>query len=247
MAKTHHINKMRIAGNATAQLLDFISPFVTVGVSTGFLDDLCHKFILDTLKATPANLGYNGFPKTICTSINEVVCHGIPDDNRVLLDGDILNIDVAVKLNGVYGDASRMYMIGNVTEPAKELVYHTQQALDIAISSVKPGIDINKIGEIIQNYAYSFNYGVVTNYCGHGIGKKYHEWPNIPHSKVSWPIAKILPGMIFTIEPMLTMSKESSNHVLEDNWTVITNNLTLSAQWEHTILVTNTGAEILTI
>lgn len=248
IAKKHQINKMRVTSVAVARLLDYITPFVVAGISTGELDDLCNKFTINELHVLPANLGYKGYPKTICTSINEVVCHGIPDYNRILKDGDVMNIDVAVKFNNVYGDASRMFMIGNVSDQAKLLVDETKTALELAIEIIKPGVDLNEIGKVIQTHAKKFNFGVVENYCGHGIGKQYHEWPNIAHYDLGHKTGiRLHEGMIFTIEPMLTALPDANNHVLNDKWTVVTNNNCLSAQWEHTVLVTAVGVQILTL
>ncbi|BAH83491.1 type I methionyl aminopeptidase [Candidatus Ishikawella capsulata] len=238
------INKVREAGHAAACVLDMIQSHIVIGITTKKLDKICHNFIVNKLKVIPANLGYNGFAHTICTSINEVVCHGIPSD-RKLRDGDIINIDVAVIKDGWYGDTSRMYFVGTPSIKAKCLVNTCYEAMIAGINVVKPEVTINNIGIAIQRIAKQKGFSVVREYCGHGIGQTYHTYPQIIHYNSLENTSKLKTGMIFTIEPMLNEGK-AKTVVLSDGWTVETRDHSLSAQWEHTIAVTDNGFEVLT-
>jgi len=240
------IEKMRKAGKLAAQLLNYIEPFVKEGVSTLHLNDLCEEF---TQKhgAISAPLNYNGFPKSICTSINNVVCHGIPSEKDILKDGDIVNIDITVILNGYYGDTSRTFMIGNVDEKIKDLVNRTENAMYRGIAAVKPGKFLYEVGKAIQKYIDKFGYSIVRDYGGHGIGKNFHEDPHVFHHFTKDNKIPLREGMIFTIEPMINMGKSYDVETSEtDGWTVTTVDGSISAQFEHTILVDSEGAEILT-
>ena len=246
MVKTDdEIQKMRVAGKATAEVLSMIGEFVKPGVTTNELNDICHDFITNTLNATPSSLGYNGFPKSVCTSVNHQVCHGIPSD-KLLKNGDIINIDITVEINGYNGDSSKMFLVGDATIKAKRLVEITQHCLYLGIQQVKPGGYFGDIGAVIQEYAEKNHYSVVREYCGHGIGQAMHEDPQILHYGTAGTGLEMLPGMIFTIEPMINIGKRFVKLLPIDNWTVVTKDRSLSAQWEHTILVTNTGHEVLT-
>jgi methionyl aminopeptidase len=238
------IQKMRVAGRLAAQVLEMIAPYVKPGVSTGELNDLCHQYIVEEQKAIPASLNYNGFPKSICTSVNHQVCHGIPGD-RILKSGDIVNIDVTINKDGYHGDTSQMFMVGSPSILARRLTEITQSCLYQAIRLVKPGTQLGDIGAVIQNYATKNGYSVVTDYCGHGIGKSLHEKPDVLHVGKAGTGLVLLPGMTFTIEPMLNAGKASIKY-LADGWTVVTRDHSLSAQWEHTVLVTESGFEVLT-
>ena len=239
------IEKMRIAGNLASKVLLMIEEYVKPGISTEELDNICHNFIINDLDCIPAPLNYRGFPKSICTSINHQVCHGIPD-KRILKKQDIVNIDITVIKDGYHGDTSKMFFVGKPSIQAKRLVELTYDALKIGIKTVKPGITIGDIGHNIQHFAEKNHCSVVREYCGHGIGKEFHEEPQILHyGKVGEGI-KLKEGMIFTIEPMINFGKKEVK-LLPDNWTVVTKDHSLSAQWEHTILVTKNGYEVLTI
>jgi methionyl aminopeptidase len=237
--------KMRVAGRLAAQVLEMIKPYVKVNVSTNELNDICHRYITEELKAIPAPLNYRGFPKSICTSVNHVVCHGIPNDKK-LRSGDIINIDVTVIKDGFHGDTSKMFFVGEVAPFAERLVKITQECLYLGIKMVKPGGHLGDIGAAIQEYAESNRYSVVREYCGHGIGRIFHEDLQVLHFGKSGTGVRLEPGMTFTIEPMINAG---ARHIrlLPDNWTVITKDHKLSAQWEHTIAVTKTGCEILTL
>jgi len=242
----YDIKMMRKAGELAAKLLKYIESFVKEGVSTLYLNDLCEEF---TKKhgAISAPLNYNGFPKSICTSINNVVCHGIPSEKEILKDGDILNIDVTVKLDGYYGDTSKTYLIGNVDEEAKYLVRRTENAMYRGIKAVKPGKSLYEVGKAIEKYISKFGYSIVRDFVGHGIGKSFHEDPQVLHYYSLRNKIRLQEGMIFTIEPMINMGKSYKVKVSsEDGWTVTTEDGSLSAQFEHTVLVTSKGAEILT-
>ena len=242
----YDIEMMRKAGKLAAKLLNYISPFVKEGVSTLYLDNLCEEF---TKKhgAISAPLNYNGFPKSICTSINNVVCHGIPSEKEILKDGDIINIDVTVKLGGYYGDTSRTYLIGNVSEEAKYLVRRTENAMYRGIKEVKPGKYLYEVGKAIEKYISKFSYSIVRDFVGHGIGKNFHEEPQVYHHYSLRNKIRLQEGMIFTVEPMINMGKSYEVKVSsEDGWTVTTEDGSLSAQFEHTVLVISKGAEILT-
>lgn len=242
----HEIKKMREAGKLAAQLLDYIEPYVRAGVSTQYLNDCCKGF---TKKhgAKSAPLNYNGFPKSICTSINDVVCHGIPSEKEILKDGDIVNIDVTVMLDGYHGDTSRTFMIGNVSEDIKNLVNRTEQAMYLGIDAVKPDHYLYDIGKTIENYISGFGYSIVKEYGGHGIGKHFHEKPFVAHYFTPENKIKLKKGMIFTIEPMINMGKSDAVNIsMLDGWTVRTADGSPSAQFEHTVLVMSEGVEILT-
>jgi methionine aminopeptidase type I len=238
------IEKMRVAGNLAAQVLDMITPYVKAGVTTGELNDICHDYIVNAQQAIPATLNYHGFPKSICTSINHQVCHGIPGD-RKLINGDILNIDVTVIKDGFHGDTSRMFVIGKPSILAERLVRITKECMEIGIAMVKPGIRLGDIGAAIQQHAESNHFSVVREYCGHGIGRTFHEDPQVLHYGKPGTGLELIPGMTFTIEPMINAGNQDIK-LLSDRWTVVTKDHSLSAQWEHTILVTPTGHEILT-
>lgn len=238
--------KMRVAGAMAAEVLEMIRPKVVPGVTTGELDQLCHDYITDTLDAIPAPLNYNGFPKSICTSVNEVVCHGIPSDSKKLRNGDIINIDVTVIKDGYHGDTSIMVGVGDVPPHAQRLMEITQECLYKAIALVKPGARLGDIGSVIQQYAESNYYSVVREYCGHGIGKVFHEDPQVLHYGRPNTGLVLQPGMTFTIEPMINAGKRHTKLNARDGWTVTTRDGRLSAQWEHTLGVTDDGCEIFT-
>ena len=236
---------MRRAGRLAAETLDFITPHVVPGVTTEELNRLCHDFIVDH-GAIPAPLNYKGFPKSICTSINHVVCHGIPGDKR-LVDGDILNIDVTVILDGWYGDTSRMYLVGDkVPLKARRLVDVTYEAMMRGIRVVKPGATVGDIGHAIQSYAEAQRFSVVRDFCGHGIGRIFHDAPSILHYGRPGYGPSLRPGMFFTVEPMINAGRYDVK-VLADGWTAVTKDKSLSAQFEHTVAVTETGFEIMTL
>lgn len=237
--------KMRLAGRLAAEILDYIAPFVTPGVSTDYLNDLCHNKIIEN-KAIPAPLNYKGFPKSICTSINHVVCHGIPSDKK-LKDGDILNIDVTVILGGWFGDTSRMYYVGKPSIKAARLCQVTYEAMMLGIEQVKPGNKLGDIGFAIQSYAESQGYSVVRDYCGHGIGTIFHTEPNVLHYGKKDTGITLEEGMFFTVEPMINAGSYETILNKHDDWTVTTRDKSLSAQFEHTIGITKNGAEIFTL
>ena len=235
---------MRHAGRLAAETLDMIVPHVRPGVTTGELDRLCHEFIL-AHGATPAPLNYRGFPKSICTSINHVVCHGIPGERR-LIDGDILNIDVTVILDGWHGDTSRMYVAGTPSTKARMLNEVTYKALMKGIAAVKPGATLGDVGHAIQVYVESQRFSVVRDFCGHGIGRSFHAAPNVLHFGRAGEGPVLKPGMFFTIEPMVNAGRPDVK-VLDDGWTAVTRDRSLSAQFEHMVGVTDDGCEIFTI
>ncbi len=240
------IKKMRAAGRLAAELLNYIEPFVQEGVSTQHLNDLCEVF---TRKhgARSAPLNYHGFPKSICASLNDVVCHGIPSEKEILRSGDIVNVDVTIILDGFHGDTSKTFMIGEVTPEVRQLVESTEEALRLGISAVKPGGYFSDIGLVIENYIAGFGYAIVQEYGGHGIGKNFHEDPFVAHHYSPQNRIRFKPGMTFTIEPMINMGGNSAVYVSkEDGWTVRTVDGQPSAQFEHTVLITETGVEILT-
>ena len=237
--------KLRIAGRLAADVLDFIAPHVVPGVTTETLDRLCNEFIVREQKTVPANVGYRGFPKTVCTSPNHVVCHGIPND-RVLKNGDILNIDVAIIKDGYHGDTSRMYYVGKPPVQAQRLTETCRAAMWKGIEAVRPGAHLGDIGHAIQQHTESAGYSVVREYCGHGIGRVYHEDPQVLHYGEAGAGMELVPGMVFTIEPMINAGKRHTR-VMPDGWTVVTKDHSLSAQWEHMVLVTPTGHEVLTL
>jgi len=238
------IAKMRVAGHLAAEVLEMIKPYVTAGITTEELDHICHDYIVNVQQATPANLNYHGYPKSICTSINHVVCHGIPAPHQ-LKNGDIVNIDTTVIKDGYHGDTSKMFLIGETSILAKRLVKTAQECLYLAIRMIKPGIRLGDLGAAIQKFAEAAHFSVVREYCGHGIGKMFHEEPQVLHYGTPNTGAMLESGMIFTIEPMINAGTYHTK-LLPNNWTVITKDRKLSAQWEHTILVTNDGYEVLT-
>lgn len=235
---------MRRAGRLAAETLDHITPHVEPGVTTGELDRLCHEFIVGR-SAVPAPLGYRGFPKSICTSINHVVCHGIPGDKR-LQDGDIINIDVTVILDGWHGDTSRMFCVGKVGVKAQKLVDVTYDAMMHGIEAVRPGAHLGDIGHAIQSFAEGHRFSVVQDFCGHGIGKVFHDSPSVLHFGRRGDGPQLREGMFFTIEPMINAGRHEVK-VLEDGWTAVTRDRSLSAQFEHTVAVTSDGFEIFTL
>jgi methionyl aminopeptidase len=237
--------KMRIAGRLAAEVLDMIGPHVVPGVTTEELDRLCHDYIVNVQRSVPANLNYRGFPKTICTSVNHVVCHGIPNDKR-LKAGDIVNIDVTVIRDGFHGDTSRMYAVGKSPPHAQRLSEVCFEAMWRGIRTVRPGAHLGDIGHAIQRFVEENNYSVVREYCGHGIGRIYHEDPQVLHYGEPGTGLELKPGMTFTIEPMVNAGKRHVR-LLPDGWTVITKDHSLSAQWEHTVLVTANGFDVLTL
>jgi methionyl aminopeptidase len=239
------IAAMRVAGRLAAEVLAYIEAFVQAGVTTGELDALCHRYITEVQQAIPAPLDYHGFPKSICTSVNQVVCHGIPGD-RVLKDGDIVNVDVTVIKEGFHGDTSRMFLVGEPGVRARRLVDVTYECMVRAIENVRPGCRLGDLGAVIQRHAEAAGFSVVREYCGHGIGRVFHEEPQILHYGKPGTGMPLEPGMTFTIEPMINAGKRHVK-LLPDQWTVITKDRSLSAQWEHTVLVTRTGVEVLTL
>ena len=239
------IAKMRIAGCLAAEVLELIGQYVVPGVSTEELDKICHDHIVDVQKAIPACLGYRGFPKSVCTSVNHVVCHGIPSEKKILKNGDIINIDVTVIKEGWYGDTSKMYTVGDVAPHAQRLIDISQECLYKAIDMVRPGIRLGDIGHVIQTHAEANYYSVVRDYCGHGIGMEFHEEPQVLHYGKPDTGLVLEEGMTFTIEPMVNAGKYSTK-IKSDGWTVETRDGRLSSQWEHTMVVTSTGVEVLT-
>ena len=240
------IEKMRIAGKLASEVLEMIGQHVKPGISTEELDQICHKYIVEEQNAIPAPLNYKGFPKSICTSVNHQVCHGIPSEDKILKESDIVNIDITVIKEGFHGDTSKMYHVGKPSILAERLCKVTQECMYQAISIVKPGLHIGDIGAVIQKHAYDNNFSVVKDYCGHGIGKNFHESPQILHYGIKNTGMRLEEGMTFTIEPMINSGKYKTK-LLNDGWTVVTQDHSLSAQWEHTILVTSNGYEILTL
>ncbi|MFL0796499.1 MAG: type I methionyl aminopeptidase [Cellvibrionaceae bacterium] len=239
------IEKMRIAGRLAAECLEMIGDYVKPGISTADLDRIIHDHIVNEQKAIPACLNYKGFPKSICTSVNQVICHGIPSEKKTLKDGDIINIDVTVIKDGWYGDTSKMFFVGKAQPHAKRLVEVTQECLYKAIELVKPGCRLGDIGEVIQKHAEKSYYSVVREYCGHGIGDVFHEDPQILHYGKAGSGMVLEEGMTFTIEPMINAGKRQTK-LKSDGWTVETKDGRLSAQWEHTLAVTADGVEVLT-
>ncbi|RYD15106.1 MAG: type I methionyl aminopeptidase [Lysobacteraceae bacterium] len=239
------IEKMRVAGRLAAEVLELLVPHVKPGVSTEELDQLAHEHIVRVQGAIPANVGYKGFPKTVCTSVNHVICHGIPSPGKLLKDGDIVNIDVTVIKDGWHGDTSRMYFVGSPSVLARRLVDTTFEAMMRGIGEVRPGATLGDIGHAIQRHAESAGFSVVREYCGHGIGQVYHEDPQVLHYGQPGAGLKLQKGMTFTIEPMINAGRPHTR-LLPDGWTVVTKDHSLSAQWEHTIAVTDDGHEILT-
>ena len=244
------VGSMRVAGRLAGEVLDFIAPRVRPGITTGELDRLCHGFIVNEQNAIPAPLnyappGYKPFPNSICTSVNHQVCHGIPSE-RVLKASDILNIDVTVIKDGFHGDSSRMFYVGKPSIQARRLCETTYECMWLGIKAVRPGAFLGDVGAVIQEHAESHGYSVVREFCGHGIGLKFHEEPQVLHYGRPGTGLRLQPGMIFTIEPMINAGKPAIRE-LADGWTIVTKDHSLSAQWEHTVLVTGTGYEVLTV
>ena len=239
------IAKMRVAGRLAAEVLELIGEYVVPGVTTEELDRICHEHIVNVQKSIPACLGYRGFPKSVCTSVNQVVCHGIPSENRILKDGDILNIDVTVIRDGWHGDTSKMFLVGKTQPHNERLVKVTQECLYKAIEVVKPGAYLGDIGAVIQEHALKNHYSVVEDYCGHGIGQVYHEDPQVLHYGKKGIGLRLEEGLTFTIEPMINQGTKYTK-VLSDGWTVETKDGRNSAQWEHTLAVTSNGVEVFT-
>ncbi len=244
------IAKMRIAGKLGSEVLDYITPFVVQGVTTDELDKLCHDYIVNVQQAIPAPLnyapdGHTPYPKSICTSVNHVICHGVPSD-KLLKNGDIVNIDITVIKDGYHGDTSRMFMVGEVSIQAKRLSELTYQAMWLGIKQVKPDATLGDIGYAIQSFAEKNGFSIVREFCGHGIGTKFHTEPQILHYGRPGQGLKLKAGMIFTIEPMINAGKRDIKQ-MPDGWTIVTKDRSLSAQWEHTVLVTETGFEVMTL
>ena len=244
------IAKMRIAGRLGSEVLDYITPFVVHGVTTDALDELCHDYIVNVQQAIPAPLnyapdGHTPYPKSICTSVNHVICHGVPGD-KVLKNGDIVNIDITVIKDGYHGDTSRMFHVGEVSIQAKRLSELTYKAMWLGIQQVKPEATLGDIGYAIQSFAEKNGFSIVREFCGHGIGTKFHTEPQILHYGRPGQGLKLKAGMIFTIEPMINAGKRDIKQ-MPDGWTIVTKDRSLSAQWEHTVLVTETGYEVMTI
>jgi len=239
------IARMRVAGRLAARVLNMIEPYVRAGVTTGELDEICHRYIVEDLDAVPAPLNYRGFPKSVCTSVNHVVCHGIPGDKK-LKNGDIINIDITVIKDGFHGDTSRMFSVGKPSIQAERLCRVTRECMYKGIDIVRPGTRLGDIGHVIQSHAEEHHFSIVREYCGHGIGREFHEEPQVLHYGRPGTGLALEKGMTFTIEPMVNAGARETR-VLSDNWTVVTRDHSLSAQWEHTILVTDDGHEILTV
>jgi methionyl aminopeptidase len=237
--------KMRLAGRLAADVLDMIREHVKPGVATDELDAICHHYIVDTLDAIPAPLNYRGFPKSICTSVNHVVCHGIPGE-RTLKNGDIVNIDVTVIKHGFHGDTSRMFHVGQPTVIGERLTRVCFESMWLGIRAIKPGARLGDIGHAVQTHAEKSRFSIVREYCGHGIGRIFHEDPQVLHYGKPATGLELLPGMTITVEPMVNAGKRDVR-LLADGWTVVTKDHSLSAQWEHTVLVTDTGFEVLTL
>ncbi len=240
------IEKMRIAGRLAAEVLEMIAPYVKPGISTGELDRICHEYIVNVQQAIPAPLNYHGFPKSICTSVNEVVCHGIPSEKKILKEGDIINVDITVIKDGYHGDTSAMFHVGAPQPHADRLIRITKECLYRGIAEVKPGARLGDIGHAIQHHAEAHYYSVVREYCGHGIGTTFHEDPQVLHYGQRGTGMELKEGMIFTIEPMINAGKRHVKLNQKDGWTVSTKDGRLSAQWEHMVLVTHDGVEVLT-
>jgi methionyl aminopeptidase len=244
------IERMRIAGRLAAEVLDFVAPYVKAGVTTGELDRLCHDYMVEQQGTVPAPLnyappGYRPFPKSICTSVNHQVCHGIPGD-RVLKNGDIVNIDITVIKDGYHGDTSRMFYVGEPSVAARRLCEVTYECMWAGIAQVRPGGFLGDIGHAIQTHAEKHGFSVVREFCGHGIGRRFHEEPQVLHYGKPGTLDRLAPGMIFTVEPMINAGRREIRE-LADGWTIVTKDHSLSAQWEHTVLVTETGVEVLTV
>jgi methionyl aminopeptidase len=239
------IEKMRVAGRLAAEVLEMIVPHVRTGVTTDQLDELCHNHIVNVQRAIPAPLNYKGFPKSICTSVNHQVCHGIPS-NKLLKNGDIVNVDITVIKDGYHGDTSAMFFIGEPSIRARRLTIICQQALYMGIAQIRPGAFLGDVGHAIQKHAESHGFSVVREFCGHGIGQAFHEEPQVLHYGKPGTGVQLEAGMTFTIEPMINAGKAAVK-LLPDGWTAVTRDHSLSAQWEHTVAVTDSGFEILTL
>ena len=240
------LDKMREAGRLAAEVLEMIAPYVEPGISTGELDRICHDYMVNVQKVIPAPLNYKGFPKSICTSVNQVVCHGIPSEKKVLKSGDIVNIDITVIKDGFHGDTSEMFLVGKVPSHAERLCAVTRECLYKGIAQVRPGARLGDIGHVIQQHAEANYYSVVRDYCGHGIGRQFHQDPQVLHFGRPDTGMELREGMTFTIEPMINAGKRHTR-LKSDGWTVETRDGRLSAQWEHTLAVTADGVEILTL
>jgi methionyl aminopeptidase len=238
--------QMRTAGRLAAEVLDMIGPYVVPGVTTDELNARCHDYIVNTQRAVPAPLNYRGFPKSICTSVNHVVCHGIPSPDKRLKQGDIINVDITVIKDGWHGDTSRMFAVGKIAPAAQRLIDITHEAMWVGIRQVRPGAHLGDIGAAIQAFVEPQHLSIVREYCGHGIGQIFHEDPQVLHYAASGQDLELRAGMTFTVEPMVNAGKRHVR-LLPDGWTVITKDHSLSAQWEHTVLVTDTGYEVLTL
>lgn len=238
------IGKMRLAGRLAADVLEMIAPHVKAGITTGELDRICHDYIVNTQQAIPAPLNYQGFPKSICTSVNHQVCHGIPGE-RVLKNGDIINIDITVIKDGYHGDTSMMLFVGPPSVQAERLCRISHECMIKGIELVRPGVRLGDIGHVIQQHAEKHDFSIVREFCGHGIGRIFHEEPQVLHYGTPGTGLELQAGMTFTIEPMVNAGKRHVK-ILSDNWTVVTKDHSLSAQWEHTVLVTPDGVEVLT-
>ena len=241
------IDKMRVAGRLAAEVLEMIGEHVKPGVSTGELDRICHRHIVEKQNAIPAPLNYKGFPKSICTSVNHVVCHGIPSDGKILKNGDIVNIDITVIKEGYHGDTSKMFIVGTAPEHALRLVRVTRECLFKGIEAARPGNRLGDIGHVIQQHGEANHYGIVREYCGHGIGTGFHEDPQVLHYGAPGTGVELRPGMTFTIEPMLNAGTRHTRLSSKDGWTVTTRDRRLSAQWEHTLAILEDGCEVLTL
>lgn len=240
------IAQMRVAGRLAGEVLDMIGSHVIPGISTDELDRLCHDYIVNEQRAIPAPLGYKGFPRSICTSVNHVVCHGIPSEKKILKKGDIVNIDITVIKDGWHGDTSKMFVVGEANPLARRLIEVTRQCMVQAIRMVKPGVRLGDLGHAIQQLAEAERFSVVREYCGHGIGQVFHEEPQVLHYGKPGTGLELKAGMVFTIEPMINAGKAATK-LLPDGWTAVTKDHKLSAQWEHTIAVTDNGFEVLTL
>ncbi len=241
---------MRVAGRLASEVLDFVAPHVRPGATTGHLDRLCHDYMVEQQRTVPAPLnyappGYRPFPKSICTSVNHQVCHGIPGD-RVLKTGDVVNIDVTVIKDGFHGDTSRMFFVGEPSIGARRLCEVTYECMWLGIDQIRPGASLGDIGHSIQRHAEARGYSIVREFCGHGIGRRFHEEPQVLHYGRPGVGERLVPGMIFTVEPMVNAGRREVRE-LADGWTIVTKDHSLSAQWEHTVLVTETGHEVLTV
>jgi methionyl aminopeptidase len=250
LKSSDEVKRMRVAGRLASEVLDYITPHVRAGVTTGRLNDLCHDYMTGVQKSVPAPLnyappGYRPFPKSICTSVNHQVCHGVPGE-RVLKQGDILNIDITVIKDGFHGDCSRMFFVGEPSIQARRLVEVTHECMWLGIRQVRPGARLGDVGAAIQAHAESHGFSVVREFCGHGIGRKFHEEPQVLHYGKRGTGLELEPGMTFTVEPMINAGKPGIRE-LADGWTIVTKDHSLSAQWEHTVAVTEDGFEVMTV